>query len=139
MQMAMRNRGAVIVCTAAFVGFFTVGRFVQADDGASKPTVVADEPSPEASKLTVHGFLSQAYGRADGETAFGIPNTGTTDYRTAALQFGYGLTDKDRLVIQLGHQRIGVADEGAFLPDVSLELPAAPKARFAIASLSVSF
>ena len=73
--------------------------------------------------LSVHGFLSQAYGRADGASvaAIGITKDGTTDYRTAALQFSYAMTDKDRVVFQLSHERIGVAERAAFLPDVAAD------------------
>jgi hypothetical protein len=72
--------------------------------------------------LSVHGFLSVGYGRADGETVLGIPNRGTTDYRNAALQFGYALRPTDRIVIQLSHERVGVDDlSAAVLPEIALD------------------
>lgn len=75
------------------------------------------------SKLSVHGFLTQAYGRASDKSAtvLGIPRTGTSDYRTAALQFAYAISDKDRLVLQLSHERSGVDANAALRPDVALD------------------
>lgn len=75
------------------------------------------------SKLSVHGFLSQTYAHASDESAtvVGITKDGTTDYRTAALQFSYAITEKDRLVVQLSHERIGIDPRAAFLPDVAAD------------------
>src|SRR4029078_364973 len=59
------------------------------------------------SSLSVHGFLTQAYASSNGNTLFGIPDDGTSDYRNAALQFRYKLTDHNSIVIQLSHERLG--------------------------------
>ena len=73
------------------------------------------------SDLVVHGFLTQAYASSDGNTIFGIPDEGTTDYRNAALQFRYSLTKKDQIVMQLGHERFGVSQLNDFQSDVKLD------------------
>jgi hypothetical protein len=75
----------------------------------------------DLSNLSVHGFLSQAYGRADETTVLGIPKEGTSDYRNAALQFSYQITDKDRMVLQLSHERIGSDPKASFLADVAFD------------------
>ena len=60
-----------------------------------------------AERLSIHGHLSQAYGITDRFQYAGIPSGGTMDYRTAALQFRFDATDRDAMVIQLSHERLG--------------------------------
>jgi hypothetical protein len=84
-------------------------------------------PNEEASgqsfgdRLSVHGFLSQAYSSASDYQIRGIPTDGTTDYRTAALQFRYALTDNDALVIQLSHRRLAKSPLAALEPEVAFD------------------
>jgi hypothetical protein len=59
------------------------------------------------SKLSIHGYLNQAFAISDGYQYLGINDNGTADYRTAALQFRYAVTDQDQLVLQLSHERLG--------------------------------
>jgi len=59
------------------------------------------------SNLSIHGHLTQAYANSSGGTILGIPQDGTTDYRTAALMFRYKMTAKDTFVLQLSHERLG--------------------------------
>ena len=71
------------------------------------------------SKLQIHGFLTQAYATADfvdrvgtadptfDEEALGIPEDGTFNYRTMALQFRYEITPKDVMVIQFSSRALG--------------------------------
>ena len=73
------------------------------------------------SNLVVHGFLTQAYAASNGNTIFGIPDEGTTDFRNAALQFRYSLTKKNQIVMQLGHERFGVNQLNDFQSDVKLD------------------
>ncbi len=72
------------------------------------------------SKLTVHGFLTQAYATADyseggfvnptqDEVAFGIPEDGTFDYRRLAIQFRYEISPKDIMIIQLSSRSLGTS------------------------------
>jgi hypothetical protein len=73
------------------------------------------------SHLQVHGYLTQAWGIADGGTFAGIPTEGTTDYRTLALLFRYDLGEQDNLTIQLSHRRLGVSPDVVGEPDVKLD------------------
>jgi len=101
----------------------------KSSDGSSGSSSQADSGSSSGlsralSKLTVHGYLTQAWATAnfvdrpplpDGsdpgptfdELALGIPEDGTFDYRTMALQFRYDISDKDVMVIQLSSRALG--------------------------------
>ncbi len=59
------------------------------------------------SKLSVHGYLSQAYAVSDDHQIFGIPTGGTADYRDAALQLRYDANRKNSAVVQFRHVRSG--------------------------------
>jgi len=61
----------------------------------------------EPERLAIHGYLNQAYAIADGGTLLGIPTTGTTDYRTAALLVRFTPSAADNVTIQLSHRRLG--------------------------------
>jgi hypothetical protein len=58
-------------------------------------------------RLSIHGYLTQAYGRTSDLPMLGISKEGTTDYRAAAIQMRYGITDSDNFVLQLQHRRVG--------------------------------
>ena len=75
----------------------------------------------EASPLTIHAFLTQGFGKSDGFTIFGIPEEGTTDLRTLALQFRYDLSPQDVFVLQLNHERTGLDPVSEKRPDVALD------------------
>lgn len=72
-------------------------------------------------RLSVHGHLSQAYGMTDKHQYLGIPSEGTADYRTAALQFRFQATDRDAMVIQLSHERLGLSPLMGVEPSVDLD------------------
>ena len=77
------------------------------------------------SKLFVHGFLTQAFatgsfvgGRFDvapgvpagptpEEISLGIPEDGTTDYRSVAIQFRYEISPRDIMIIQFSSRALG--------------------------------
>ena len=59
------------------------------------------------SKISVHGYFSQAYAVSEDHQIFGIPTDGTADYRDVALQLRYDPDRKNAAVIQLRHQRFG--------------------------------
>ena len=61
----------------------------------------------ETDKLSIHGYLTQAYAISDTGSYLGIPSSGTTDYRTAALQFRYSPSVADNITLQLSHRRLG--------------------------------
>lgn len=69
-------------------------------------------------KLTIHGSINMAYGKSDGLTYFGVPKDGTTDYRSVTLQFGYKISDADRVVVQLLNRKLGRSPLNAVTPEV---------------------
>lgn len=83
------------------------------------PVPAADETPVE--KFTIHGYLTQAFAKSDGEQILGIPEEGTTDYRRAAVLLRFTPTTKDALVVQLAHRRLGQSPSMAFEPDVKLD------------------
>lgn len=67
-------------------------------------------------KLTIHGSASLAYGKSDKLPVSGVNKDGTSDYRVMALQFGYKVSDKDRVVLQLLHRKNGTSPLNAVTP-----------------------
>jgi hypothetical protein len=59
------------------------------------------------SKVSVHGYASQAYAVSEDHPIFGIPTQGTTDYRDLALQFRYDANRRNAFVVQFRHERFG--------------------------------
>ncbi len=59
------------------------------------------------SKLNIHGYFSQAFAISQGHQIFGIPEQGTSDYRTMALQFRYDADDQNLIIMQISHERMG--------------------------------
>jgi hypothetical protein len=80
-----------------------------------------EETTPEEARLQVHGYLNQAFADTDEGVLFGIPPSGTFDYRTAALQFRFAMTDHDNLVLQLSNKRLGESPVMQVEPDVRLD------------------
>jgi hypothetical protein len=75
-----------------------------------------------AERLQIHGFLTQAAVSATDLQIHGIPaDERTLDYRMAALQFRYGLSDNDNVVMQLGHRRLGQSMLTAQQEDLQLK------------------
>src|SRR5687767_11600224 len=72
-----------------------------------------------AEKLSVHGSVNTGYGKSDGLGVFGIDKNGTSDYRAIALQFGYKLDDKSRVVVQLLHRGLGSSPLAKIQPEIS--------------------
>lgn len=60
-------------------------------------------------RLTVHGSLNAGYGKSDGLPVFGINQDGTSNYHAIALQFGYKLSDKSRVVTQILSRDFGTS------------------------------
>jgi hypothetical protein len=69
--------------------------------------VLASSLQAQDDKLTVHGSFNVGYGKTDGLPYFGMTKDGTSDYRAVALQFGYKIDDKDRIVTQFLHRNFG--------------------------------
>ena len=59
------------------------------------------------SKVSVHGYASQAYAVSEEHPIFGIPTDGTTNYRDLALQFRYDANRRNAVVVQFRHERFG--------------------------------
>lgn len=85
------------------------------------PSAPAAAQSSALEGLSVHGFLTQAYGRTDGPQYNGLTDHGTADYRVAALQFRYDATDRHAFVIQLSHERFGQSVLTSREPEVDLD------------------
>jgi hypothetical protein len=71
-------------------------------------------------RLQVHGSLNAAYAQSDSLPSFGIPKTGTTNYRAFVLQFRYQLSDDDAIVTQFLNRRLGTSPLQAANPDVQV-------------------
>ncbi|HQU73810.1 MAG: hypothetical protein KDI06_12810 [Calditrichaeota bacterium] len=71
--------------------------------------------------LQIHGYLSQAYAQASDYPIFGIPVSGTTDYRNLALQFRVNTNKKTSLIFQLSHKRLGKSPIMVLEEDVELD------------------
>jgi hypothetical protein len=84
---------------------------------AATPVVAQDLPD----KLTIHGYLTQAYAVSDSALSMGMPSEGTSDYRRMALLFRYDASMRDKFVIQLAHRRLGTSPIQAFESDVKLD------------------
>jgi hypothetical protein len=71
-------------------------------------------------RLTLNGFLSQAYGDATDYPIYGLPTGGTGDYRALALQARFAITNSDFVVVQVNHRALGNSALGALDNEVEL-------------------
>ena len=108
------------------------GSDVEASADSAAQTNTADTGADREAKLSVHGFLTQAWAKADfvdvpvgplppvgaetgplgrsptnQEANLGIPEDGTTNYRFLALQFRYEISENDVFVVQLSSRALG--------------------------------
>ncbi len=125
-------------------------------DGSEEESAPAAAPAPQGpsgplSRLSVHGFLTQAWADANYtevplgvlppipgvrppgvvgplgsspdlvETTLGIPEGGTTNYRDLALQFRYDMSDKDIFVVQLSSTAVGDSPLQNFGEEIELD------------------
>ncbi len=109
-----------------------VNTFLAANRGGNAGDDVPPPVSNALSKLTVHGFLTQAYADASfatggistpsvDEFALGIPEDGTFDYRTMAIQFRYEISPKDVFIVQLSSRSLGESPIGDIEDDIELD------------------
>lgn len=112
--MALRNARrpawAVGIAVAGGISLLLApAALAQADNQAEEALMpeAAGESAGPLSKLQVHAFLNQAWGKSDGPQIEGITEDGTTEYRTMALQFRYAITLDDILVVQLQNEARG--------------------------------
>lgn len=72
------------------------------------PVEVAAQQLPGwLTRVSVHGYVSQAYADSQDHQIYGIPTGGTADYRDVALQFRYDPNRRNAVVVQLRQQRFG--------------------------------
>lgn len=92
---------------------------------AQEEVAQEDRPAAEESstrpKITLHGYLTQAYAQSDGHQILGITEDGTFDYRTAALQIRAEMSASDVFVVQLSHERLGESAVQDLADDVELD------------------
>jgi hypothetical protein len=72
-------------------------------------------------RLELHGSLNAGYGRSKDLPAYGLPLTGTSDYRVFTLQGRFALTENDQLVAQVFNRRLGTSPYVGALPDVTMQ------------------
>jgi hypothetical protein len=72
-------------------------------------------------RLELHGSLNAAYGRAQDLPVFGIPTTGTSDYRVFTLQGRYALNENDQIVAQVFNRRLGASPLASAISDVTMQ------------------
>jgi hypothetical protein len=72
-------------------------------------------------RLELHGSLNAGYARARELPVFGIPLTGTSDYRVFTLQGRYALTENDQVVAQVFNRRLGASPLASAIADVTMQ------------------
>jgi len=75
----------------------------------------------QAPKVSVHGYLTQGWGRSSGTAFYGLSGDASTDFRYAALQLRYVPTEHDQFVVQVNHRRLGRSPITDFESDVALD------------------
>ncbi len=103
------------------LGFLLAFAATRSARASETPPSSAEDEEATGPKISIHGFLSQAYARSNGNQIVGITEDGTADYRAAALQIRADITDKDAFVIQLSHERLGVSPAMDLKRDVELD------------------
>ncbi|MCA9732482.1 MAG: hypothetical protein H6696_12880 [Deferribacteres bacterium] len=73
------------------------------------------------SGLNIHGHLMQAFAISDKHQVYGIPTSGTTDYRNLALQIRYDSKLNSSFVVQLSHKRLGGSPYMQVEPNVAFD------------------
>lgn len=78
----------------------------------------------DASKpvLSVHGYLTQAFGISDRYPTMGLTEDGTADYRRAAIMARYEATTSDHFVVQMAHRRLGDSPTMQFEDNIKLDM-----------------
>ncbi len=93
--------------------------------GAQEEPTPSEEPAAEEEeaglKVSIHGYLTQAYAQSDGHQIFGITEDGTADYRTAALQVRADISPDDTFIVQLSHERFGESRIQEIKDDLELD------------------
>src|SRR5690349_24364370 len=82
--------------------------------GAAQETVV--------DRLSIHGYLTEAYGVAYGGRVLGLDADGTADYRRAAILARYSIAPTDAFVVQVAQRRLGDSPTMQFEQDLKLDM-----------------
>jgi hypothetical protein len=87
------------------------------------PSLVAGQALPDIpSSVSIHGYLTQAYGRTDRHQLAGLTNAGTSDYRRAAIVTRYAASPGDNFVVQVGHRRLGDSPTMQFEDNLKIDM-----------------
>ncbi len=81
----------------------------------------AEESEGKARKFFFNAYFTQAWGETDGGRVLGLDEDGTFAYRNAALLGRYELTQNDRFVVQLSHEKLGESPLDDIRDDVELD------------------
>jgi hypothetical protein len=108
---------ALLACLLALLAAARAG----AQEPAPAEPVAAEEAASTGPRISIHGFLTQAYAASDGKQIIGITEDGTADYRSSALQIRADITEQDAFVVQLSHERLGNSPIREFREDVELD------------------
>ncbi len=85
------------------------------------PVAAEDQDPNDRSKLSIHGYLSLAFGISDGHQYRGVTDDGTTELRNAAIQLRYALTKKDEFVFQISNESVGESPTNELRDPVELD------------------
>ena len=72
--------------------------------------------------LSIHGYLTQAYGFSHGGMVTGLTSSGTADYGRAAVLASYAVSPDNRFVVQVAHRRLGDSPTMQFEDNVKLDM-----------------
>jgi hypothetical protein len=72
-------------------------------------------------RLSIHGYLTQAYAASDSHQVMGIPHGGTFDYRRAALLLRFKGTPNDAFVVQLANRELGESPSDNVTSEVQMD------------------
>lgn len=103
------------------LGRFVLPRAAYLLAAIAAPTVAAAQ-SDVAGKVFINGYLTQAYGKSGRNLVMGLDESGTTDYRRAAVMARYSASDKNHFVVQVGHRRLGDSPTMQFEDDLKLDM-----------------
>ncbi len=73
-------------------------------------------------RLSINGYLTQAYGVSQRHLMMGLTDEGTTDYRRAAMLARYDVSPRDHFVVQLAHRRLGDSPTMQFEEPLKVDL-----------------
>ena len=101
--------------------FLRLRRILTASACLLAPALEAQQPPRWLTRLSVHGYVTQAYGVSQDHQIFGIPTEGTSDLRDLALQFRYDQDPKNIFVVQFRQERLGESPVATLIDDIELD------------------